>query len=81
MESHSPFYAAYSEWGGEFLTNLYITVLPAPWCYNPVPSTMEVLEAVSDGTWYALPRNEVIENNLIVAINNVKKEVPDEPDW
>ena len=81
MSSETPFYAAHEIFGEAFLINLYITVLPAPWCYDPVPTPLEVLDYVSQDKWYEVNHNQSIENSLLVAINNIQKEVVDEPDW
>jgi hypothetical protein len=40
---------AYDMFKGDLLRNLYLAVLPAPWCFNPVPTPMQVFESILCG--------------------------------
>lgn len=42
------FSVAYSYFGELFLRNLYLTVLPGPWCFDPIPAPDDVLRRVTE---------------------------------
>lgn len=37
--------------------NVYLTVLPGPWVYNPFPSPEAVMDELDDGTWWHTERS------------------------
>jgi len=51
MRSPSPWEAALELFGDRLLHNLYLAVLPGPWCFYPTPSQKEVFKQVLQGTW------------------------------
>lgn len=46
-----PFTRAYEIFGDAFIKNLYLTILPGPWCFNPVPSPEEVYNLMRAGKY------------------------------
>lgn len=40
----NPWLLAYELYGQALLTNLYLAILPGPWCYDPVPSPKELFD-------------------------------------
>lgn len=64
MAAPNPWLAAYEMYGDAFLTNLYMTILPGPWCYDPIPTEDEVFALLIEKglqAWYQLPvRRDII---------------------
>lgn len=53
LKEPSPFRQAYEWYGNDVLTNLYLAVLPGPWCFNPIPTPEEVMYLVDEGSWWS----------------------------
>ena len=47
----NPWPTALKLFGEKLLTNLYLAVLPGPFCYDPQPTPQEVYDLVSTGQW------------------------------
>jgi len=45
------FVECYQTFGEEFLRNLYLAVLPGPWCYREQPTPIDLLLMVQEGCW------------------------------
>lgn len=51
MNSPSPWKVAYQIFKKQLLHNLYLAVLPGPWCFQPVPSPKKVLDLLIADQW------------------------------
>lgn len=78
-----PFTTGYQVFGKQFLDNCYLTALPGPWCFDPIPEPLEVVELLDRHEWYSLPIRKDIQDILSVAINHVLKisKEHEEYDW
>lgn len=78
MSSDRPFKTAYETFGEEFTRNLYLAVLPSPWCFDPQPDPLTVLNLVSSGIWWELPIRSDLRENLQAVLDTVVEEDPDD---
>jgi hypothetical protein len=46
-----PFTRAYELFGQAFIHNLYLTILPGPWCFDPLPSPEQVYNLARSGRY------------------------------
>lgn len=63
LESVNPWDAALKKYGEDFIRNLYLTVLPGAWCFDPIPSPVDCFKTITSGglsAWYNLPMREDI---------------------
>lgn len=81
LQSDRPFNQAYDCFGDEFLRNLYIAILPSPWCFDPVPDPIETLGLLSMGEWNSLPVNKQIVAEISEVIETLPKEQEDDDNW
>lgn len=69
LESINPWDAALKKYGDDFIRNLYLTVLPGAWCFDPAPTPVECFETIASGglpAWYALSINEGLTSSYEV---------------
>lgn len=50
MQMENPWIAARELFGEQLLTNLYLAILPGPWCYDPLPTPEQLFQHVSKKT-------------------------------
>lgn len=46
LQHPEPWKLAHELYGEKLLTNLYLAILPGPWCYDPCPTPLELFEMV-----------------------------------
>lgn len=73
VTSKSPFTAARECFGDRFLKNLYLAILPGPWCYDPIPTPERVFDLVSVGNWARLPINIPLLSKITRAVLEVRE--------
>lgn len=62
LRDKNPWRVARSLYGDDLLRNLYLAILPGPWCYDPTPSPEELFDLlVADQLKYQVLRYELIE--------------------
>ncbi len=67
LESDNPWNASYNKYGDDFIRNLYLTVLPGAWCFEPTPNAVDCFETIASGglpAWYAMPMREDIKQSF-----------------
>lgn len=66
LETHNPWLAAYDRYQDDFIRNLYLTVLPGAWCFEPTPNADDCFEIIASGglyAWYDMPmRKDITES-------------------
>lgn len=79
------YYIARERFGQAFLKNLYLTVLPGPWCFEPVPTPEKVFELCATDSWGTLPCKVPLLAKITTAVLDVRsrevRSLVSEEDW
>lgn len=80
LNADRPFARAYDRFGDDFLRNLYLAILPSPWCIDPVPTEIEVLNWVNAGMWWNLQIRSDITEYLKSVIETIPQDEEEDDD-
>lgn len=64
---------AYDLFGQDLVRNLYLAVLPSPWCFSPVPTPEETLEIVNRKEWHDLRIHPDLANRITETLEVVRE--------
>jgi len=72
LHEKKPFSAAAEHFGEDFIRNLYISVLPGPWAFDPIPEPSEMPELLESGTF---PMNMEIRKDILEVLNGTERDL------
>lgn len=70
LHDRRPFSAAVKHFGKDFIRNLYISILPGPWAFDPVPKPKELPLMIEEGDF---PMNMTIREDILEVIHGAQR--------
>ena len=70
LHSEKPFSEAVDHFGEDFIRNLYISVLPGPWVFDPIPKPKELPDLFESG---AFPMQMKVREEILEVIHGAQR--------